>query len=563
MSDHPGSNAASSPSAPGAPALRTRRFNVSLVWLVPIVAALVGLSMVVHKSMSAGPEISISFQTAEGLEANKTQVKYKNVVIGKVTSIALSDDRRKVVAKVELDQSAEPFTAEDSMFWVVRPRIGASGVSGIDTLLSGAFIGADAGRSDKRKGSFKGLETPPPITYGQKGKRFTLHTDDLGSLDIGSPVYYRRIQVGQVVSYQLANSGKGVDVKIFVNSPNDKYVTTDSRFWNASGVDVTLGANGLKVNTESVSSILAGGIAFVEPKYSPNAKPAEENAEYNLFGDQDTALAPPDGAPYYIRMRFDQALRGLAINAPVEFLGVNIGKVVSMDLDYDQERKYFPTLVGAVIYPERLGKAHEKLLKQTGGEDDARSAQLIGAFVRNGLRAQARSGNLLTGQLFISLDFVPNAKPVAYNPSARPLEIPTVPGSLDKLQEQLQATMDKISKLPIDSIAANLDSSLAEMNKTLKQVNGQVLPQMRETLEQSKKTLASANESFSEDSPQRQRLGQAMEEVQRTARSVRVLTDFLGRHPEALIRGRLKDNQPDAYQSPSSSVRESVPEAQP
>ncbi|KAF0865231.1 intermembrane transport protein PqiB [Pseudomonas sp. LD120] len=560
MSDHPGSNAVHSPPAP---ALRSRRFNVSLVWLVPIVAALVGLSMVVNKSLSAGPEITISFQTAEGLEANKTQVKYKNVVIGKVTSIALSDDRKKVLANVELDQSAEPFTAADSMFWVVRPRIGANGISGVDTLLSGAFIGADAGKSEQRKHSFKGLETPPPITYGQKGKRFTLHTDDLASLDIGSPVYYRRIQVGQVVSYQLANNGKGVDVKIFVNAPNDKYVTTDTRFWNASGVDVTLGANGLKVNTESVSSILAGGIAFVEPKYSPNAQPAEENAEYTLFGDQDTALAPPDGAPYYIRMRFDQALRGLSINAPVEFLGVNIGKVVSMDLDYDERRNYFPTLVGAVIYPERLGKAHTKLLKQTGGEDDARAGQLIAGFVKNGLRAQPRSGNLLTGQLYISLDFVADARPVAYDASARPLEIPTVPGSMDKLQEQLQAVVDKISKLPIDSIAANLNGSLVEMQKTLKQVNSQVLPHMRDTLEQSKKTLASANESFSEDSPQRQKLSQAMDEVQRTARSVRVLSDFLGRHPEALIRGRLKDNQPDAYSSPSSSVRESVPEAQP
>ncbi|MCK9797345.1 MlaD family protein [Pseudomonas sp. MAFF 302030] len=563
MSDHPGSNASKPQAAPGTPAVRTRRFNVSLVWLVPIVAALVGLSMVVNKSLSAGPEITISFQTAEGLEANKTQVKYKNVVIGKVTSIALSDDRRKVLAKVELDQSAEPFTADDSMFWVVRPRIGANGVSGVDTLLSGAFIGADAGKSEKRKNSFKGLETPPPITYGQKGKRFTLHTDDLGSLDIGSPVYYRRIEVGQVVSYQLANSGKGVDVKIFVNSPNDKYVTTDSRFWNASGVDVTLGANGLKVNTESVSSILAGGIAFVEPKYSPDAKPAPEHAEYTLFGDQETALAPPDGQPRYIRMRFDQPLRGLAVNAPVEFLGVNVGKVVSMDLDYDEQRQYFPTLVGAVIYPDRLGKAHEKLLKEFGGEDDARSAQLIAAFVKQGLRAQARSGNLLTGQLYISLDFVSKAKPVTFDASARPLEIPTVPGSLDKLQEQLQAVVEKISKLPIDAIANNLNASLGEMQKTLKQVNGDVLPQMRDTLEQTKKTLASANDSFSEDSPQRLQLGQAMEEVQRTARSVRVLTDFLGRHPEALIRGRLKDNQPDAYQSPSTSVRESASEAQP
>lgn len=559
MSDHPGSNAAGTP---GTPAVRTRRFNVSLVWIVPIVAAIVGLSMLVHSSLSAGPEISISFLTAEGLEANKTQVKYKNVVIGKVTSIALSADRSKVVAKVELDQSAEPFTAKDSVFWVVRPRIGAGGVSGVDTLLSGAFIGADAGKEDERKKRFVGLEVPPPVTYGQKGKRFTLHTADLNSLDIGSPIYYRRIEVGQVISYKLSDDGKGVDVRIFVNSPNDKYVTTDTRFWNASGVDVTLGANGLKVNTESVSSILSGGIAFVEPKYSPDAKPADENSSYTLFEDQDTALAPPDGDPSYLRMRFDQPLRGLSVNAPVEFMGVNIGKVVSMDLDYDGKSQAFSTLVGVVIYPARLGKVQEKLDKISGA-DEARAGYMIGAFVQHGLRAQARSGNLLTGQLYISMDFIPNAKPVAFNPTLRPLELPTVPGSLDKLQEQLQKVVEKISKLPIDAIAANLNGSLSELQKTLKNVNGQVLPEMRDTLQQTKKTLATANDSFSEDSPQRQQLGQAMDEVQRTARSVRVLTDFLGRHPEALIRGRLKDNQPDAYKSSSSSTREPASETQP
>lgn len=194
--------------------------------------------------------------------------------------------------------------------------------------------------------------------------------------------------MGQVISYKLSENGKGVDVRIFVNAPNDQFVTTDSRFWNASGVDVTLGANGLKVNTESISSILAGGIAFVEPKYSPNAKPAEENASYQLFADPDTALAPPDGDPYYMRMRFDQTLRGLALNAPVEFLGVNIGRVVSMDLDYDEQKKSFSTLVGVVIYPARLGKVHQQLEKLSGA-DESRAGYLISTFVQHGLRAQS------------------------------------------------------------------------------------------------------------------------------------------------------------------------------
>jgi len=547
-------NALPPSSAPTRPEIKRRRIRLSLVWLVPIVAALVGLSMVVHDWMSVGPKITVSFLTAEGLEANKTQVKYKNVVIGTVTAITLSEDRTHIQATIELNNSAGPFTRADSQYWVVRPRIGAHGISGVDTLLSGAFIGADAGSSNDTAKDFVGLETPPPVTFGEKGKRFVLHTDDLGSLDIGSPVYYRRIQVGQVVSYDLSKDGKGVDIQIFINAPNDQYITTDTRFWNASGIDVTVGAAGLKVDTQSLTSIISGGIAFREPNYSPDAKAADENAEFTIFGDQQTALAPPDGEPRYIRMRFNQSLRGLVVNAPVDFLGVNIGRVVSVDLDYDPKTNTFPGVVGAVIYPKRLGAANDKLQQIAGGgTDDEKSARILGGFIASGLRAQVRNGNLLTGQLYIAMDFEPTAPKVAYNPKARPLEIPTVAGSFDKLQEQLQAFVDKLSKLPIDELVGNLNGSLSELQKTIKQVNGDVLPQMRGTLKQVQTTLTTANESLSEDSPARQQLGQAMDEVQRTARSVRVLTDFLSRHPEALIRGRTGDAAPGSYKAPSSS----------
>jgi paraquat-inducible protein B len=542
------------------PQVKARKARISLVWLVPIVAGVIGLSMVIHDFLNVGPKVVVSFQTAEGLEAKKTQVKYKNVVIGTVTDITLSDDRTHVLATIELNQSAAPFTRADSQYWVVRPRIGAHGVSGVDTLLSGAFIGADAGSSEKTEKNFTGLENPPPVTFGEKGKRFILHTDDLGSLDIGSPIYFRRIQVGQVVAYELAKDGKGVDVEIFINSPNDKYVLDDSRFWNASGVDVSVGAAGLKVSTQSLTSIISGGIAFREPKYSPDAKPAQGNAEFKLFEDQATALAPPDGEPKYIRMRFNQSLRGLVVNAPVDFLGVNIGRVVSVDLDYDPATGSFPGVVGAVIYPQRLGAANDKLREQAGGGDEEeQTSRILGRFVERGLRAQVRTGNLLTGQLYVAMDFDPKAPKIAYNAKARPLEIPTVGGSFDKLQEQLQAFVDKLGKIPIDELATNLNGSLVELQKTMKQVNTDILPQMRGTLQQAQKTIGTANSAFSEDSPARQQLGQAMEEVQRTARSVRVLTDFLSRHPESLIRGRSGDAAPGSYKG-SSSSREIAPE---
>jgi paraquat-inducible protein B len=550
------------PSAPtpARPQVKARKARISLVWLVPIVAGIIGLSMVIHDFLNVGPKVVVSFLTAEGLEAKKTQVKYKNVVIGTVTDIDLSEDRTHVLATIELNQSAAPFTRADSQYWVVRPRIGAHGVSGVDTLLSGAFISADAGSSEKTEKNFTGLETPPPVTFGEKGKRFILHTDDLGSLDIGSPVYFRRIQVGQVVAYELAKDGKGVDIEIFVSSPNDQFVLTDSRFWNASGIDVSVGAAGLKVSTQSLTSIISGGIAFREPKYSPDAKPAESNAEYKLFEDQATALAPPDGEPKYIRMRFNQSLRGLVVNAPVDFLGVNIGRVVSVDLDYDAATGTFPGVVGAVIYPQRLGGANDKLKEQAGGGDEEElTSRILGRFVERGLRAQIRNGNLLTGQLYVAMDFDPKAPKIAYNAKARPLEIPTTGGSFDKLQEQLQAFVDKLGKIPIDELAKNLNGSLVELQKTMKQVNSDVLPQVRGTLQQAQKTIGNANATFSDDSPARQQLGQAMEEVQRTARSVRVLTDFLSRHPESLIRGRTGDAAPGSYKG-SSSSREIAPE---
>lgn len=557
------------PSAPTPPRpqVKARKGRISLVWLVPIVAGVIGLSMVVHDFLNVGPKVVVSFLTAEGLEAKKTQVKYKNVVIGTVTDIDLSDDRTHILATIELNQSAGPFTHADTQFWVVRPRVGAHGISGVDTLLSGAFIGADAGISEKTEKNFIGLETPPPVTFGEKGKRFILHTDDLGSLDIGSPVYFRRIQVGQVVNYELAKDGKSVEVEIFISSPNDQYVLTDTRFWNASGVDVTLGASGLKVSTQSLTSIISGGIAFREPKYSPDSKPAQANAEFKIFDDQTTALAPPDGEPTYIRMRFNQSLRGLVVNAPVDFLGVNIGRVVSVDLDYDPVTRTFPGVVGAVIYPQRLGAANEKLRQQAGGMDrDEQTTKILTEFIEKGLRAQVRTGNLLTGQLYIAMDFDPKAPKIAYNAKARPVEVPTVGGSFDKLQEQLQAFVDKLGKIPIDDLATNLNGTLIELQKTMKNVNAQVLPQVtgtlqqvKGTLQQAQKTLGSANATFADDSPARQQLGQALEEVQRTARSVRVLTDFLSRHPESLIRGRSGDAAPGSYKG-SSSSREIAPE---
>ncbi|MFJ2280359.1 intermembrane transport protein PqiB [Pseudomonas sp. NPDC087803] len=534
------SSAVDEPRAPGQAPIKTRRFSISLVWIVPIVAVLVGISLVVHNLLQEGPSIVVNFKTGSGLTANKTEVKYRNVVIGQVTDVELSGDQKSVDATIKLSKQAETFTREDSHFWVVRPRIGAGGVSGIDTLLSGDYIGADIGQSDSRAKHFKGLENPPPITYGEPGKRFMLHAPDLGSLDIGSPVYYRKIPVGQVVTYTLNPEGKGVDIEVFIHSPNDAFVTENTRFWNASGIDINVGANGFAVKTESLSTMLVGGIAFRAPDYSPNDVAASDDKDFELFADQQTALAPPNGKAQYMVLRFDQSLRGLKVDAPVEFLGMEIGRVVGINLDFDAKKRSFPLNVGIVIYPQRLGQAYKKMLTEFKHDpnDEAAGIRLLGTFVDNGLRAQARSGNLLTGQLYIALDFFPKAEKVAFDATARPVVLPTVPGSLEQLQEKLEAVVDKLNKLPVERIAGNLDSNLVELRKGLQQFNAKTLPSVQTTLADVSKTLQSASSTLAEDSPQREKLTETLDELGRMSRSLRELSDYLGRHPESLIRGR-------------------------
>jgi paraquat-inducible protein B len=537
------------------PVLRRRGFSALWIWLIPAVAAVVGAGLAIRSSLEAGPTITISFQTGEGLEAGKTPVKYKNVVIGVVSRIELSGNRDRVQVRVNLHKNAASFATADTRFWVVRPRIGLGGVSGVDTLFSGAFIGADVGDSTDEREDFLGLELPPSVMHGAPGKSFELYTKDLGSIDVGSPVYYRRIQVGQVTSYRLNDNGKGVSLRIFIDAPSDRFVTKSTRFWNASGVDVSLGATGLKLNTESLATVLAGGIGFQDPPDGQSAPPADAGASFELFGNQATALLPPDGEPSYISMRFDQSVRGLTVDAPVEFLGVEIGHVIAVNLDYDERTQRFPTLVEAVVYWQRLGHAQTKLAALAARHgDDQDLSQTMGMLISHGLRAEARTGNILSGQLYIGLDFVRGAPKVAYNPAIKPLEIPTQRGSLSQLPERVDSIVAKFEKIPFDRIANHLDETIGQLTGTLKQVNAEVLPEFKGTLRGVNKTLGSADQALSGDSSLQQNLGLTLLELQRMARSLRVFSDYLSRHPESLLRGRRADEPPSPEPAPPARI---------
>tara|TARA_R110000787_G_scaffold78941_4_gene172419 strand:+ start:4512 stop:6176 length:1665 start_codon:yes stop_codon:yes gene_type:complete len=533
------------------PHIRTpRRFAPSLIWLVPLVAAVAGIILMVRSINAAGPSISVTFLTAEGLEAGKTEVRYKNVVVGKVQSIRLSPSREHVIVEVELRKDAEEIALEDSRFWVVRPRADLGGISGLGTLLSGAYIGVDVGTSENHRDQFTGLEIPPAVTNDQKGTRFLLSSEDLGSLNIGSPIYYRRIPVGRVVGYDLNPDGNSLTLQAFIDEPYDRFVTSRTRFWNASGVSVDVSASGLKVDSESLVSLLAGGIAFQPQNEENPGDKAKMDDVFRLHSDKQTALAAADGFGLPVRMQFFQSMRGLSVGAPIDFRGLELGKVKSIEINYEREQKRFAAVVTADLFPERLGRAYEQLRIPEGSEPPSPET-VFHHMIQRGLRAQLRTGNLITGQLYVALDFLPRAKKIETDPDARPLEIPTQVGSLDQIQTQIADIVAKIDSVPFEEIGTNLRKTLDGADAFLKQVRGELAPEARKTLEEVRKTLEQTKDTIgdinkglaSPDSPLQLNAGQALEQVDRAARSLRNLSDYLQRHPDSLLRGKRESQE--------------------
>lgn len=528
---------------PSAVAEGRRGWSFQFIWVVPIVAALIGGWLVVKGILEHGPTITITFKTAEGLEAGKTKIKYKNVDVGEVKQVTLSDDHQRVVATAEIVKEAGPYLVEDSRFWIVRPRVSGGHVSGLGTLFSGSFIGLDIGKSDNRRRQFTGLDTPPVFTTDVPGRQFVLVSDDLGSLGIGSPVYYRQVEVGSVVAHELNQDGKAVMLKIFINAPYDQFVTASTRFWNSSGIDVALDATGLKVDTQSLASILIGGITFEAPPGSSPVPSVEENHTFALATSRSQAMKLPDALAIPAVMYFKDSLRGLSIGAPVEFRGIVVGEVQSMHVEFEERQSEYRFPVGLTIYPERLAA-----MAADGSPvvaDPATHRTRWNRLAEHGLRGQLRIGNLLTGQLYVAVDFFPDAPKQQIDWTRTPPVLPTVVGSMTEVQDTLSRLARRLEKVPLDQIGNDIRQSLQALNRTLdsanqliKRLDMDIVPTARTTMEDVRKTLKAAERSIGSDAPIQQDLRETLRELNRTAQSLRTLTDYLERHPESLLRGR-------------------------
>lgn len=547
-----------------APEATIHRARFSIIWIIPIVALGVAGWLGWQTFSRRGPEITIEFDTADGLTAGQTQVKHKSVSLGTVQSVVLSKDLKRVEVHLQMSSRAEPLLTDHAKFWVVRPRLNGINISGLETLVSGAFIAIDPGLpGGNPQTSFRGLEAPPGVRSDKPGRTYTLMTSDVGSIGEGAPIFFRNVAVGEVLGYTLPPKGIGpIPVRVFVRDPYDQFIRNDTHFWDVSGVQVEVGAGGLRLQLQSVQALLSGGVAFGLPEQRRDTSEPEaaDNTTFKLYASKSDA----DLAGYRQQTEFvsylEGSIQGLAVGSAVEMFGFQIGNVTGIQLKLDPAQGHARIRITMAVQPERF----------LSDEAIAKNAPLasVQALVDNGMRLEIASSSLITGSSIVSLRFVPDAKPVQLTMEGDEIVLPSQPGSgLSGIEDALSTVSNKLSAIPLDQIGQNLNNllshadttisspdlkqALRELNQSLKSIQHLVaqtdkgtapllqrLPEMSRQLEQ---TIAHANDalsSYSGNSDFHHELNQALQQLSETATSLRTLADFLKRHPSSLLFGR-------------------------
>jgi paraquat-inducible protein B len=540
------------------PAISTgTRFNP--IWVVPVVAVLVGIYMVVHTMLTEGPEITIQFNTAEGLEAGNTRLRYRDVDIGLVENVSLSEGMDKVLVTVKMDKAAANMLREDTRFWVVRARVGAGAISGLGTILSGAYIQLDPGTgSPSEHGEYVGLEVPPLTPADAPGMRLTLHSEQAGSLGEGDVIVYRGFKVGRIEGVTFDSEKQLVIYDAFIDAPYDQLVTTNTRFWNASGVSISASASGVEVTTGSMETILLGGVAFANLPGLPAGKKVASGATFKLSPSFNEVQEDPYRFRIYYVAQFDQSLRGLKPGAPVEYRGMQIGRVERILMKelvaQRQAGKGEPIPVLLYLEPARLGLEDSE-------ESVEGMRQSIALGVANGMRASLETGNLITGALYINVDWYADQPAAAISEFEGFPVIPTIPSGLGRLEQQVASLLEKLNALPLEPMLTKatgtmgtMDGTLASLTATLESLKvileedstralpdelSQILAELRQTLE-----------SFSPDSAVGESLGSSVFELNQALRNLEELTRSLSAKPNSLL-------------FPTDSPPDPIPEASP
>jgi paraquat-inducible protein B len=547
-----------------------RKSRLSLIWTIPIVTVLIGAWLAWSTLSQRGPLVTITFETAEGLQANQSHVRHKDVDMGTVQSVGLTRDRKRVQVTVRMNRDAEPLLTEKAQFWVVRPRFFAGAISGLQTLFSGSYIDLlPASEGGEAKRDFVGLENPPVLQSDVPGRTFLLEANRIGSISLGSPIMFRDLEVGEVLGWDVGEMARSIIVHAFVREPFDKYVHDSSRFWNASGAKVHLGANGLELQMESLRAVVLGGIAFETPDDPGETEESQADHAFKLFQSQDAADSSNFKRTLPFVANFTGSVSGLAAGSSVTVRGLKIGEVSSVSLVYDRATDNVVVPVHFTVEPERIAL----LDLPTDGDLDSRMTELV----RRGLRVKLESANILTGQKQLAIDVYRDANAAKLSKDGDAFVIPVLGGNADDPATAATNLMNRLNDIPFESIGRNIDQTLAGVNTLVndKQL-GQSITELRETLasaqvlvtnlnrgltpmtqrmpaiaaglensvKRTDKLLGSLESGYGGDSRFNRDVGHLMSQLSDAARSIRVLADLLSRHPEALIRGRTDQGMP-------------------
>lgn len=546
--------------------VRTRaeqRRRISLIWAIPLVTAFVAAWLAWDTLAKRGPTITIQFDSAAGLVANQSHIRMRDVDLGVVAKVVLSPHHNHVIVTARMTREATPLLTDKAQFWIVKPRFFAGSVTGLETLVSGAYIQLEpAGEGGRPMTDFIGLEDPPVLHSSVPGHTFRLTAPRLGSLNPGSPIFFRDLEVGEVLGWDIGQMAKSVTIHAFVRAPYDRYVHDRTVFWNASGASVELGSNGVQVKLESLRALILGGIAFETPDTALDSPVADENHPFVLYADRDAA----DTASYDRNLRFisyfKSTVAGLSKGSPVTLHGLRIGAVTDVTLNYDPVTDEVKVAVRYEVEPDRI-------VSLKPPDDNLDKAVLD--LVHRGLRIRLESANLITGSKQLALDLVPGAPAAAYDKQGDAYVLVPLDGGQGDIAAAAASLLAKLQTIPFEQIGDNLNKTLegasgtvndpqlhqaiAALNQTLTEtqtlmasVNKDADPLLRrlpkiasdleDTVDHANRLVGSLDDNHGPGSQLGRDLTRLMGQLSDAARSIRILADMLSRHPEALIRGR-------------------------
>lgn len=583
----------------------------SPIWIVPVAAVLIGSWMLFHSLKNQGAVVTLLASNAEGLVAGKTQIKSRSVDIGKVISVELSQDLKQVVIRARMNPGTDALLNDESQLWVVKPTVGRGGVSGLSTLLSGAYIELQPGKSNHGKVFFELLETPPLAPPDAPGIRVTLSSSDAAALAVGDPVLYRGYEVGSVERSEFDMQQRLMRYQLFIRAPYNSLVTENVRFWKASGMALDMSAEGVRVEMASVTTLLGGGVTFDVLEGWPQGELAQPNAEFALFANKKSIQEGLYRERLEYLLFFDESIRGLTAGAPVEYRGVRIGTVASVPYFFKMKNPLqvaFNKGIPVLIHIES-GRLYDNLtLAQLSAE--------LEAAVSRGLVAVLKTGNLLTGGLYIDLNqqdqpagntttAVTTAAPTTGNQQSETLPstdqaatqtptadtagapvagtagtatvqvaamqpdtipefagyktLPTARSGLGHIEQKVLQALDKVNNLPVEQVLADSSATLKatqqlmqqsqQLVQTLDQLAGQ--QQMQQMPAELNKTLAELRKTLtglSPGSPVYERINSNLQSMDRVLRDLQPVVQTLNQQSNALVLGADAQSEPEPEQ---------------